>query len=141
MDMQYAYQTIKQGGIVIFPTDTVYGIGCDPYNKNSVSLLYKIKKREKTKPFPVLGYSKKELEKSGRYKKKIVTPIIKATEFYPAEDYHQDFYKKSSFRYKTYRFGSGRDDFIDKAWGKDRHYQVNQMSSSSEKCHRFLSMV
>ena len=63
MDMQYAYQTIKQGGIVIFPTDTVYGIGCDPYNKNSVSLLYKIKKREKTKPFPVLGYSKKELEK------------------------------------------------------------------------------
>ena len=61
--MQSAYQTIKQGGIVIFPTDTVYGIGCDPYNKNSVSLLYKIKKREKTKPFPVLGYSKKELDK------------------------------------------------------------------------------
>ena len=63
MDMQSAYQTVKDGGIVIFPTDTVYGIGCDPYNKNSVSLLYKIKKREKTKPFPVLGYSKKELEK------------------------------------------------------------------------------
>ena len=67
MDMQYAYQTIKQGGIVIFPTDTVYGIGCDPYNKNSVSLLYKIKKREKTKPFPVLGYSKKELEKIAEF--------------------------------------------------------------------------
>jgi len=63
MDMQSAYQTVKDGGIVIFPTDTVYGIGCDPYNKNSVSLLYKIKKRKKTKPFPVLGYSKKELEK------------------------------------------------------------------------------
>ena len=67
MDMQYAYQTIKQGGIVIFPTDTVYGIGCDPYNKNSVSLLYIIKNREKTKPVPVLVYSKKELEKIAEF--------------------------------------------------------------------------
>ena len=80
MDMQYAYQTVKDGGIVIFPTDTVYGIGCDPYNKNSVSLLYKIKKREKTKPFPVLGYSKKELEKIAEFNS-LATKI--AEKFWP----------------------------------------------------------
>ena len=61
--IQKAVQIINKGGIVIFPTDTVYGIGCDPYNQNGVLSLYKIKKREKTKPFPVIGYSKKELEK------------------------------------------------------------------------------
>jgi len=59
--IQKAIQIINKGGIVIFPTDTVYGIGCDPYNQNGVLSLYKIKKREKTKPFPVIGYSKKEL--------------------------------------------------------------------------------
>ena len=80
MDMQSAYQTVKDGGIVIFPTDTVYGIGCDPYNKNSVSLLYKIKKREKTKPFPVLGYSKKELEKIAEFNS-LATKI--AEKFWP----------------------------------------------------------
>ena len=47
---------------MIFPTDTVYGIGCDPYNQKGVLSLYKIKKREKTKPFPIIGYSKKEVE-------------------------------------------------------------------------------
>jgi len=78
--MQSAYQTVKQGGIVIFPTDTVYGIGCDPYNENSVSLLYKIKKREKTKPFPVLGYSKKELEKIAEFNS-LATKI--AEKFWP----------------------------------------------------------
>jgi len=61
--IQKAVQIINKGGIVIFPTDTVYGIGCDPYNQNGVLSLYKIKKRKKTKPFPVIGYSKKELEK------------------------------------------------------------------------------
>ena len=40
-----AINTISKGGIVVFPTDTVYGIGCDPYNKKSVKSLYKIKKR------------------------------------------------------------------------------------------------
>ena len=55
---------------MIFPTDTVYGIGCDPYNQKGVLSLYKIKKREKTKPFPVIGYSKKELEKIAEFDNK-----------------------------------------------------------------------
>jgi len=68
--IQKAVQIINKGGIVIFPTDTVYGIGCDPYNQKAVLSLYKIKKREETKLFPVIGYSKKELEKIAEFNDK-----------------------------------------------------------------------
>ena len=70
MGIQKATQIINKGGIVIFPTDTVYGIGCNPYNQKAVLSLYKIKKREKTKPLPVIGYSKKELEKIAEFNDK-----------------------------------------------------------------------
>ena len=50
-------KVLKDGGIIVFPTDTVYGIGCDPYNKNSVERIYQIKGRPKTKPFPILASS------------------------------------------------------------------------------------
>jgi len=62
--------------------------------------------------------SKKKLGESGRFDKPIVVEIVEATEFYPAEDYHQKFYQKSPVRYKTYRWGSGRDQFIEKYWGE-----------------------
>ncbi len=52
-----AAKVAKDGGIIVFPTDTVYGIGCDPYNKKSVDKIYQIKGRSKTKPFPILAYS------------------------------------------------------------------------------------
>ena len=61
-DIQKAASAISNGAIVIFPTDTVYGLGCNPYNRKAVLSVYEIKKREKTKPFPVIGYSKKEIE-------------------------------------------------------------------------------
>jgi len=63
VDIQIATKAINDGAIVVFPTDTVYGLGCNPYNRDAVLSLYEIKKRKKTKPFPVIGYSKKELEK------------------------------------------------------------------------------
>ena len=50
-------QIIEKGGIVVFPTDTVYGIGCNPYNENSVKKIYEIKSRTKLKSLPVLAYS------------------------------------------------------------------------------------
>ena len=56
------------------------------------------------------------------FAKPLVIPITKATKFFPAEDYHQDFYKKDPGRYYSYRKGSGRDRFIDKVWGEDREY-------------------
>ena len=55
--IEKTYEIIKNGGIVIFPTDTVYGIGCNPYNENAVNKIYKIKSREKIKSLPVLAYS------------------------------------------------------------------------------------
>jgi len=55
--IEKTFQVIENGGIVIFPTDTVYGIGCNPYNVNAVEKIYEIKSREKIKPLPVLAYS------------------------------------------------------------------------------------
>jgi len=60
--------------------------------------------------------SKKELGQSGVFEKPIVTEVLKATEFYEAEEYHQDYYKNHSWRYKWYRSGSGRDQFLEKTW-------------------------
>ena len=65
--IQLAVKTINDGGIVVFPTDTVYGLGCNPYNHEAVLSLYEIKKRKKEKPFPVIGYSKNELEKIAEF--------------------------------------------------------------------------
>jgi len=62
-----AFQIISQGGIVIFPTDTVYGIGCDPYNKTSIEKIYKIKSRDISKSVPVLVYSKKIASKIAEF--------------------------------------------------------------------------
>lgn len=63
--------------------------------------------------------SKKEIEESGRFDKPIGTGIIEAKEFYPAEDYHQDYYKKSAFRYNLYKKASGREAKLEELWGED----------------------
>jgi peptide methionine sulfoxide reductase msrA/msrB len=60
--------------------------------------------------------SKDMLQKSGRFKSPISTKIVKATAFYKAEDYHQDYYKKNPVRYEQYHGASGRDEFIKKHW-------------------------
>jgi peptide methionine sulfoxide reductase msrA/msrB len=62
--------------------------------------------------------SKEDLGKSGKFDKPIVTEVIKFAKFYEAEEYHQDYYKKNPLRYKYYRHGSGRDQFLDEIWGK-----------------------
>jgi len=54
-----------------------------------------------------------------RFKRPIVTEIVKAGPFYAAEDYHQDYYKKNPVRYKFYRYNCGRDARLDDVWGKE----------------------
>ena len=61
--------------------------------------------------------SKADMDKSGVFKKPLVTPIIPLNKFFPAEDYHQDYYKENPIRYKYYRHGSGRDQFLESIWG------------------------
>ncbi len=63
--------------------------------------------------------SKKALAASGRFRRPIVTEILPAKEFYPAEDYHQDYFRKNPLHYGMYREGSGRNAFIRKLWGED----------------------
>ena len=62
--------------------------------------------------------SKERLELSGSFK--IVTEINPADDFFAAEEYHQDYYKKNPFRYRIYRFGCGRDKRLEQVWGRPK---------------------
>ncbi|MEE4241447.1 MAG: peptide-methionine (R)-S-oxide reductase MsrB [Desulfopila sp.] len=77
--------------------------------------------------------SKTIVEKSSIFQKPIVTPIKPAQKFWPAEDYHQDYYKKNPLRYAFYRSGSGRDTFLEKHWPKGKTIMNEQTQSVNLK--------
>ncbi|MBC6971724.1 peptide-methionine (R)-S-oxide reductase MsrB [Bacillus sp. Xin] len=72
--------------------------------------------------------SKTALAESGRFSKPIATKILPAAIFFPAEEYHQGYHKKNSFRYELYRQGSGRDAFIKKHWPKDNAHLKERLT-------------
>jgi len=73
-----------------------------------------------------------ELEQTKKFNKPLVVEVLPYTEFWNAEEYHQDYYKKNPFQYKIYRRGSGRDQFLKKVWGDELHkpYPEDQESAS-----------
>jgi peptide methionine sulfoxide reductase msrA/msrB len=75
--------------------------------------------------------SKQQLAESGRFAKPIATEILPLTGFYPAEDYHQDYYKTNPAHYYMYRSGSGRDQFIAQVW-KDIEKTVATSSAQAK---------
>jgi peptide-methionine (S)-S-oxide reductase len=62
--------------------------------------------------------SREQIERTKPFREPIVTEVTAATTFYPAEEYHQDYYKKNPIRYKFYRSGCGRDERLEQLWGK-----------------------
>lgn len=68
----------------------------------------------------IADLSKKNLDASGVFDKPIMVEILPATEFYEAEEYHQDYYKKNAIHYNAYRIGSGRQGFLDRVWSKKK---------------------
>lgn len=77
-------------------------------------------------------HSRQLLNQSKRYPDPVITEIRKFEVFYPAEDYHQNYYKKNPVRYKYYRYRSGRDQYLQKIWAKDLHVEVVQNKAATQ---------
>jgi peptide methionine sulfoxide reductase msrA/msrB len=97
----------------IDPTD-IYGQFADRGSSYKTAIFYHNEKQLKE-----ALKSMKELESSGRFDEPIATEILPAETFYPAEEYHQDYYKKNPMHYKMYRIGSGRERFINETWDNE----------------------
>jgi len=86
---------------------------CDRGNQYRTAIFYHDAEQQR-----LAEQSKEALDASGKLKKKIVTEIVPAGEFYAAEDYHQEYYIRNPIRYKYYRFNCGRDDRLKQLWGE-----------------------
>lgn len=94
------------------PTDAG-GQFCDRGSSYRTAIFYNSEKQKR-----LAERSKAALKRSKPFEAPIVTPILPAAEFYPAEDYHQNYYTKNPLRYKFYRFACGRDKRLETLWGE-----------------------
>jgi len=100
------------GGTTVDPTNP-NGQFCDVGNQYRSAIFYHSEAQKQT-----AERSKALLEASGKLGAPIVTQIVAASKFYPAEDYHQDYYEKNPIRYKWYRYRCGRDNRLEELWGE-----------------------
>jgi peptide methionine sulfoxide reductase msrA/msrB len=114
------------------PTDAG-GQFVDRGNQYTTGIFYKSDQQKQT-----AKESKKRIEASKRFTKKIVTKLIPAGKFYRAEEYHQDFFKKNYIRYKVYRVGSGRDEFIARVWGDEREYKISKTGFNEHNIPQYI---
>jgi len=87
---------------------------CDHGNQYRTAIFYHGAEQKK-----LAEESKAKLEASGKFQSPIQTEIVEAGTFYPAEDYHQEYYKKNPLRYKYYRWNCGRDQRLKYLWGDE----------------------
>lgn len=85
---------------------------CDHGSQYRSAIFYQTDEEKRTSET-----SKQTLEQSKRFTEPIVTQIVQASQFYPAEEYHQDFYKKNPIRYKFYKYNCGRAQRLETLWG------------------------
>jgi peptide methionine sulfoxide reductase msrA/msrB len=85
--------------------------------------------------------SKLHLEQSGKYDKPIATQILPYKNFYVAEDYHQDFYKTNPDRYGTYKYYSGRENFLKEKWPDEENNYENYQKPSDDELRKTLSQL
>jgi peptide-methionine (S)-S-oxide reductase len=86
---------------------------CDHGNQYRAAIFYQGEEEKR-----LAEESKRAIEQSKQFSTPIATQVTAASEFYPAEEYHQDFYKKNPFRYKYYKFTCGRAQRLEALWGK-----------------------
>lgn len=77
--------------------------------------------------------SRAGLNSSGIFKQPVVTELLPIKQFWNAEEYHQDYYKKNPIRYKFYRYNSGRDQFLEETWGEDLHIKAEKPEQSASR--------
>lgn len=88
-----------------------HGQFCDKGSSYRTAIFYLDEEQKK-----LAEESKQQLNDSDRFKQEVVTEVLEASRFYPAEDYHQDYYQKNPLRYKYYRFSCGRDARLEELW-------------------------
>lgn len=97
------------------PTDSG-GQFCDRGNQYRSEIFYANETQKR-----LAEQSKQDVIRTKKFSEPIVTPITQVKQFYPAEEYHQDFYKKNPIRYESYRIGCGRDRRLQELWGSSGH--------------------
>jgi peptide methionine sulfoxide reductase msrA/msrB len=103
---------------------------CDHGNQYRSAIFYATEEQHK-----LAEASKKQLEQSHRFKQPIVTQIVAATAFYPAEEYHQHYYRKNPVRYRFYRWNCGRDQRLKEVWGQDAAAETENPQPASAPAH------